>query len=226
VIEPQKAFTCSVCGAEQTGLLIMEDPGPVCIACADMDHLVFLARGDTALTRRARAASGLSAIVVRFSGARKRYERQGILVEADALERVEAECLADEEARARGRERDTLRRAEQDLDLQERIAGEICCLFPGCPRERASEIARHTAVRGSGRVGRSAAGRALQSEAIELAVLASVRHRDTRYDELLMSGVDRATARARVGDEVASTLRAWRTVPPSAHAPRPDPRQS
>ena len=226
VIEPQKAFTCSVCGAEQTGLLIMEDPGPVCMACADMDHLVFLARGDTALTRRARAASGLSAIVVRFSRARKRYERQGILVEADALERVEAECLADEQARARRRERDTLRRAEQDLDLQERIAGEICCLFPGCPRERASEIARHTAVRGSGRVGRSAAGRALQSEAIELAVLASVRHRDTRYDELLMSGVDRASARARVGDEVASTLRAWRTAPPSAHAPRPDPKQS
>jgi hypothetical protein len=125
------------------------------MACADMDHLVFLARGDTALTRRARAASGLSAIVVRFSRARKRYERQGILVEADALERVEAECLADEQARARRRERDTLRRAEQDLDLQERIAGEICCLFPGCPRERASEIAHHTAVRGSGRVGRS-----------------------------------------------------------------------
>jgi hypothetical protein len=62
VIEPQKAFTCSVCGAEQIGLLIMEDPSPVCMACADMDHLVFLARGDTALTRRARAASGLSAM--------------------------------------------------------------------------------------------------------------------------------------------------------------------
>ncbi len=89
----------------------MEDPGPVCMACADMDHLVFLARGDAALTRRARAASGLSAIVVRFSRARKRYERQGILVEPGALERAEAECLADEQARARRRECDTLRRA-------------------------------------------------------------------------------------------------------------------
>jgi hypothetical protein len=41
--------------------------------------------------------------VVRFSRARKRYERHGILVEADALERVEAECLADEQARDRPR---------------------------------------------------------------------------------------------------------------------------
>ncbi len=195
VIEPQKGFTCSVCGAEHTGLLIMEDPGPVCMGCADMDHLVFLASGDAALTRRARAASGLSAIVVRFSRARKRYERQGILVEADALKRAEADCLADEQARARRRERDTLRRSEQDLDLERRMEAEILRLFPGCPSERASEIARHTALRGSGRVGRSAAGRGLQSGAIELAVLASVRHRDTRYDELLMSGVDRARAR-------------------------------
>ncbi len=226
VIEPQKQFTCSVCGVEQSGLLIMEDPGPVCMACADMDHLVFLASGDAALTRRARAASGLSAIVVRFSRARKRYERQGILIEADALELAEADCLADEQARARRRERDALRRAEQDLDLQQGMEAEILRLFPGCPPERASEIARHTAQRGSGRVGRSAAGRALQSDAIQLAVLASVRHRDTRYDELLMSGVDRATARAHVSDDVASTLRAWRTAPPSAHAPRPDPTQS
>lgn len=44
-----------------------------------MEHLVFLGAGDAALTRRAKAASGLSAVVVRFSRG-KRYERQGILV--------------------------------------------------------------------------------------------------------------------------------------------------
>jgi hypothetical protein len=62
VIEALKDFTCAVCGAGCAGLLVMEDPGPVCMACADLDHLVFLASGDAALTRRARAASGLSAI--------------------------------------------------------------------------------------------------------------------------------------------------------------------
>jgi hypothetical protein len=45
---------------------------------------------------------------------------------------------------------------------------------------------------------------------LELAVAAAVRHDDTRYDELLMSGVDRAQARAEVRDEVARVLDAWR----------------
>lgn len=38
------------------------------------------------MTRKARQASRLSAVVVRFSRARKRYERQGVLVEERALE--------------------------------------------------------------------------------------------------------------------------------------------
>src|ERR671914_784664 len=80
VVSPVREWTCSACGG--TGdLLIMEEPGPLCLACAEMDHLVYLPAGDAALTRRARAASRLSAVVVRFSRARKRYERQGVLVE-------------------------------------------------------------------------------------------------------------------------------------------------
>lgn len=212
VVAPLKDYTCSICGAESSGLLIMEDPGPVCMECADMDHLVFLPSGDAALTRRAKAGSGLWAVVVRFSRSRRRYERQGILVEEDALERAEAACLADEEARARRREREAARRAEQDLDLQKRMASEIRRLFPGCPPARAQQIAGHAAARGSGRVGRTAAGRALDSRAIELAVAASVRHADTRYDELLMSGVDREAAREEVRQHVSHTLDAWRGV--------------
>lgn len=85
VISPLNEWTCSAC--EGTGdLLLMEGPGPICMGCAGMDHLVFLPAGDAALTRRAREASRLSAIVVRFSRSRKRYERQGILVEEAALE--------------------------------------------------------------------------------------------------------------------------------------------
>ena len=69
--------------------LIMEDAGPLCLTCADMDHLVFVPAGDAALTRRARHLSSLSAVVVRWSRARKRYERQGILVEESALKQAE-----------------------------------------------------------------------------------------------------------------------------------------
>jgi hypothetical protein len=106
-----------------------------------MDHLVFLPSGEAALTRRAKKASGLSAVVVRWSRTRKRYERQGL--------------------------------------------------------------------RGSGRVGRSAAGRSLDEEALTLAVVASVRHEDTDYDLLLMSGVSRAGARDQIRPAVDRILVSW-----------------
>ena len=210
VISPIKDWVCSSCGG--TGeLLIMDDPGPVCLRCAELDHLVFLASGEAALTRRARRASGLSAVVVRFSRARGRYERQGLLVEAQALAKAEAECLADESARARRRERDATRRVNEDLKLQQEMAAAIRSMYPGCPANRASEIAEHAATRGSGRVGRSADGRALKHDAVELAVIASIRHQDTPYDKLLMSGVDRREARERVRGTVNGILEAWRT---------------
>jgi hypothetical protein len=102
VISALKDWSCTVC-SNSGDLLIMEDPGPLCLACADLDHLVFLAAGDAALTRRAKKASGLSAVVVRFIRSRRRHERQGLLVEEGALVQAEQACLADEEARQRHR---------------------------------------------------------------------------------------------------------------------------
>jgi hypothetical protein len=93
------------------------------------------------------------------------------------------------------------------------MAGEIRRLVPGCPAGRAQAIALHTATRGSGRVGRTSAGRALDAEALALAVAASVRHEDTRYDELLMSGVSRDDARHRVRSEVERVLERWQRAP-------------
>jgi len=82
---------CAECGDElgKGRFLRMEAERPLCLACADLDHLVFLGRGDAALTRRASRYSTLRAVVVRFSGSRKRYERQGVLVEEGALARAE-----------------------------------------------------------------------------------------------------------------------------------------
>jgi hypothetical protein len=151
----------------------------------------------------------LSAVVVRWSRTRKRYERQGILIEEAALEAAEQACLADEDARMRRRERDRERRAGEDVGLQARMTGEITRLFPRCPPERAEAVARHTALRGSGRVGRSAAGRALDADALSLAVVASIRHEDTDYDDLLMSGVPREEARDRIRPAIDRILAAW-----------------
>jgi hypothetical protein len=70
--------------------------------------------------------------------------------------------------------------------------------------------AEHTAVRGSGRVGRSEAGRNLDEKALTLAVGAAVRHNHTPYDELLASGVDRADARRQIAGKVDEVLAKWR----------------
>ena len=70
------------------------DGRALCLPCADLDHLVFLPSGDTALTRRARKHSRLSAVVLKWSQARNRYERQGLLVEEDALTQAEETGLS------------------------------------------------------------------------------------------------------------------------------------
>ena len=85
-------------------IALAEGKGALCLACADPDHLVFLPSGNTALTRRARKYSSLVAVVLKWSRARKRYERQGQLVGEEALEQAETEYLADSKVRARRRE--------------------------------------------------------------------------------------------------------------------------
>ena len=91
-----------------------------------------------------------------------------------------------------------------------RMVKEIGNLFPGCPPQKVIAIAEHTAVRGSGRVGRSEAGRNLGERALTLAVAAAVRHNHTGYDKLLANGVDREAARERIIGEVEEILAAWR----------------
>jgi hypothetical protein len=209
VVQPVRDWNCAECGG--TGeLLQMHDAGPLCLTCSDLDQLVFVPSGDAALTRRATKASSLSAVVVRWSRSRKRYERQGVLVEEPALALAEEQCMSDAEARTRRRERDGARRADMDTQFQARLAEQIHAIFPGCPAGRASAIAEHTGLRGSGRVGRSAAGRALEESAIVVAVVASVRHQDTDYDSLLMAGLTRDMARERVRPVIDLVLATWR----------------
>ncbi|MFF2505521.1 DUF2293 domain-containing protein [Streptomyces sp. NPDC058067] len=209
VVQPLKRRYCAECRTGPLALLTMEDAAPRCMDCADLGHLVYLPRGDWALTRRAREGSSLSAVVVRFHRRRGRYERQGVLVEEAALARAEERCLADADARARRRARDAARRAAQDERFTAAFAREILRLFPGCPPDRAAAVAAHASARGSGRVGRSAAGRALSEAAVTAAVRAAVRHTETAYDALLMSGVRRSEARRRIEAPVEAILREW-----------------
>ena len=120
--------TCDECHEKlgrQAWILLAGERGALCLACADLDHLAFLPSGDAALTRRAKKHSRLHAVVLKWSRARKRYERQGLLVEEEALANAEVECLADEEVRRRKRERNALRRAELDEQFVGRFAQRI-----------------------------------------------------------------------------------------------------
>ena len=172
--------------------------------------MVYLPSGDAALTRRARKHSVLAAVVVRFSRLRGRYERQGLLVEESALAEAERECVADAEQRRTKREQDKLRRAEQDRDFTALMSEAILKLFPRCPSGEAQAIAAHTAVRGSGRVGRTSAGRALQEQAVTAAVVAAIRHKYTDYDRILMEGYSRMDARHIIRDAIDRVVQRWR----------------
>lgn len=190
-------------------ITLVEDKGALCLACADLDHLTFLSSGDAALTRRARKNSVLSAVVLKWSRARKRYERQGLLVEEQALEEAEQECLADSEARALQRERNAERRAELDQQYVKSFAVRVRELFPGCPAGTEKTIAEHACLKYSGRVGRSAAGKSLDEKAVRLAVIAHIRHAKTKYDDLLAGGYDRKEARMHVEEDVFRVLSKW-----------------
>jgi hypothetical protein len=171
-------FVCVECGEElgKGRFLRLEAERPLGLACADLDQLVFLERGDAALTRRASRYSMLLAVVVRFSRSRKRYERLGVLVEEQALARAERECLSDAEARRLARERAAERRQELDGEYVEAFARRVGEFFPGCPVEEQQAIAEHACQKYSGRVGRSAAAKELEANAVNLAVPAHVRH--------------------------------------------------
>ena len=203
---------CAECGEElyRGRMLRLERERPLCLTCADLAHLAYLPSGDAALTRRASRYSRLRAVVVRFSRARKRYERQGVLVEEEALARAEVECLADADARACARERRAEREATIDVQYRADFAGRTRELYPACPDSESITIAEHACAKYSGRVGRSASAKRLESDAIDLAVRAHVRHVYTRYDELLVAGRERHEARSAVAEDVESVLERWR----------------
>lgn len=204
--------SCDECGEElgrRAWITLIKDKGALCLACADLDHLIFLPSGDTALTRRARKHSTLVAVVLKWARARKRYERQGLLVEDQALEEAERECLADSEVRARQRERAAARRAKLDREYVERFALRVRKFFPRCPAGSEIAIAEHACLKYSGRIGRSAAAKSFDENAVRLVVIAHIRHAETPYDELLARGFERWEARKQVTAAVDQVLAQW-----------------
>ncbi len=85
-----KDTQCSQCQIELSrgSFLFMEGQTPLCLGCAGLDQLVFLPSGDPFPTRRAKKNSVKSAVVLKFNRNRGRYERQGLLVEEEAFNKL------------------------------------------------------------------------------------------------------------------------------------------
>jgi hypothetical protein len=125
---------------------------------------------------------------VKFSRSRRRYERQGLLVEPEALARAESECAGDQADRKLTRERAVVVRERADKEYVKQFAKEIRLHYPGCPAAEAEFISEHAGQKYSGRVSRSSAAKTFDAEAIQLAVRAHVRHVHTNYDRCRKGG--------------------------------------
>ena len=162
---------CDECGEElgsKAWIMLAGDRGALCLACADLDHLVFLPAGETAVTRRARKYStwlqlcssgatlasgtngkGCWSRIRRWSRPRRSaWRRRGPHAAASAASGMSA-----------------------DLDQRyiERFAARVRELYPRCPLGRETIIAEHACLKYSGRVGRTAAAKSFAEEAVDLA---------------------------------------------------------
>jgi hypothetical protein len=208
-----KDAKCNSCGdGLHRGKLIVIDraQGIRCLKCTGLAGLEFLPSGNVALTRRALTRSSRSAIVVKFSRARKRNERQGVLVEETAIEQAESESAKDEARRETQRHQRRLRDAIAEQKYVADFTAKVLALFPGAPLQAAELIAARACEKYSGRVGRSAQAKALDEEAVTLAVWAHVRHAFTEYDRLLAEGLEPIDARARVRASIERRFARWR----------------
>jgi hypothetical protein len=88
--------------------------------------------------------------------------------------------------------------------------------YPGCAPSEETVIAERACEKYSARVGRSAAAKRFDPEAIDLAVRAHVRHAHTEYEALMARGWSRGDARSAVASQVDQILEVWKSHPREA----------
>lgn len=85
--------------------------------------------------------------------------------------------------------------------------------FPGAPEGEELRVARFACRSETERVGALGGSDGYLEHAVELAVLAHLRHRHTRYEALLEQGYDRESARALVQPRVLELFARWGRPP-------------
>ncbi|KAF1954252.1 hypothetical protein CC80DRAFT_130715 [Byssothecium circinans] len=95
----------------------------------------------------------------------------------------------------------------RDAALVRTAATEIDRQFPRIPREDKELVLRHGFKKYSGRVGRT--GQIPMQRKALFAVIAHIRHKHTKYDELLDGGMGREDARKAIQKKLQDKLRQW-----------------
>ena len=205
-----KENSCSECHKElgKGNLLRVENGNGLCMVCADLDHLVTLPQGDAAMTRRAKKYSKLWAVIMRFSRTRGRYERQGLLVEKEAFDKAEEELLSASELAAQRKLHAEMNLTDEDQKLARDILPKLLQMFPHCPPTDAKEIARQGSEYIYTLVKRNEAG-GPNEEDIRALLTRYARHHYTTYDEFLIQGMSRASAKAAVSQQLQEVLERW-----------------
>jgi len=203
---------CSKC-AGQVGIgdrITLDETNATCAQCAGIADLVFLPSGDTALTRRATLHTGKKYPVLKFSRARKRNERQGVLVTQEALDQAKLECETDASEREGKQAVAAKRREKQEVEYHATFAMKIRELFPAAPQGVEVIIAEHACQKYSDRVGRAAGAKQLNPKYVDRAVVAHIRHAQTEYESLYDKGFEKDDARREIREKVHEVAARWR----------------
>ncbi|WP_160114343.1 MULTISPECIES: DUF2293 domain-containing protein [Aquimarina] len=181
-----------------------------CFSCSPFGGYVLLPPGDAAMTRRSKKHSTLCAVVWAWNQRRKRYERQGQLVEEIAIEKAKIECQNDQNIRAEKNRKAAIVREQQDREYIIKFAIAIRRRYPNCPVKREFEIAKHACQKYSGRVGRTANAKEFDVKMIDLAVEAHIRHTETNYDDQFGQGKRKKEIRTDIRSDIDQILRRWK----------------
>lgn len=213
-ITKKQKLKCSKCGkpvpAGERFVAESEDLRGTCFSCSAFTSYTLLPSGNAAMTRRSKKHSLLCGVLLHWNQKRRRHERKGIYVEAIAIIKAKQECEDDQETRERKNIKAAEKRAVQNKEYILNFGKAIRVLFPKCPPKREFEISAHACEKYSGRVGRTAHAKEFDSNMIELAVIAHIRHVETNYDSRFGKGQGKKEIRADLNGAVRDILNSWR----------------
>ena len=213
-ITKKQKLRCATCGkaipVEHAFVAESEDSKGTCFECSPFVNYTLLPPGNIALTRRSKKHSELCGVLLAWNQRRKRFERKGQYVELSAILKAQEECAANEDSRAIKNEKAAAVRAVQDKAYVLEFGSAIRAYYPNCPTDREYEIAKHACEKHSGRVGRTASAKQFDTQMIDLAVVAHIRHTETNYDSQFGKGKRKKEIRSDLSSSIQHILKSWK----------------